>query len=157
MGVYTAVGRVGRQAEVRQTQGGHAVAGFPVAVDVGFGQNKSTLWLDCSIWGKRAEGGLIQYLVKGQEVFVSGEIGTREFQKKDGSPGFAVTLKVSEINLVGGQGGQQQSSQQPNYGGYQQAKSNYAQQQNQPPQGGQQNYGAPAPGSFDDFNDEIPF
>lgn len=164
MGVYSAVGRVGRNAEVRHTQGGHSVAGFPVAVDVGFGQNKTTLWLDASLWGKRAEGGLIQYLTKGQEVFVSGEIGTREFQKRDGSPGFAVTLKVAEIDLVGGQGNQgQQPQQNPQYqqqaqGGFQQAQASYAQQQGQQSINPQQSsYGAPNPGSFDDFNDEIPF
>ncbi len=150
-GVYAAVGRIGRDAEVRQTGNGHSVAGFPVAVDVGFGDNKTTLWLDASLWGKRAEGGLVQYLTKGQQVFVQGEIGTREFQKRDGTPGFAVTLKLAEIDLVGGpsqQGGQQrqQSAQQPNY---QQAQAQYAQQQAAPqPQGG---------GGGDDFRDEIPF
>src|SRR5690606_35788309 len=113
-GIYSALGRIGRNAEVRQTQNGTSVAGFPVAVDVGFGDNKTTLWLDCSLWGKRAESGLIQHLAKGQQVHVIGEIGTRTFQKNDGSPGFAVTLKVSEIDLAGG--GQQQNAQQQ--GGY---------------------------------------
>lgn len=114
-GVYSAVGRIGRDAEQRYTQSGTAVAGFPVAVDVGFGDNKQTLWLDCSLWGKRAEGGLIQYLTKGQQVHVVGEIGTREFQKRDGTAGFAVTLKIVEIDLAGGGGQQapQQSFQQP--------------------------------------------
>ncbi|MDX1465568.1 MAG: single-stranded DNA-binding protein [Halomonas sp.] len=150
-GVYAAVGRIGRDAEVRHTPNGNAVAGFPVAVDVGFGDRKETLWLDASLWGKRAEGGLTQHLMKGQQVFVQGEIGTREFQKRDGTPGFAVTLKVSEIDLVGGQPqGQPQQrqapAQQPNY---QQAQANYAQQQTAP-------QSAP-PGGFDDFDDEIPF
>jgi single-strand DNA-binding protein len=152
-GVYAAVGRIGRDAEVRQTGNGHSVAGFPVAVDVGFGDNKTTLWLDASLWGKRAEGGLVQYLVKGQQVFVQGEIGTREFQKRDGTPGFAVTLKLAEIDLVGGpsqQGGQQrQAPQQQNY-----------QQQSPGQQGaalyGGQQQGPGAPGGSD-FDDEIPF
>ena len=153
-GMYTAVGRIGRDAENRHTQNGTAVAGFPLAVDVGFGDNKQTLWLDSSLWGKRAEGGLVQYLVKGQQVYVAGEIGTREYQKRDGTPGFAVTLKIAELDLVGGQGGQQpQQSQQPNYGGYQQAQANYAQQQGQPPQNQPQGPG----GGFSDFDDSIPF
>lgn len=172
MGVYTAVARIGRAAEVRQTGNGTSVAGFPAAVDVGFGDNKQTLWLDCSLWGKRAQGGLIQYLVKGQEVFVSGEIGTRQFTRGDGSPGFAVTLKVAEIDLVGGKGkggsgspqgyGNQQGQSQQNYGGQQ--NGGYTQQQNQRPPQNQQaqnqqnsNYGAPDPGAYDDFDDEIPF
>lgn len=174
MGVYATVARIGRNAEVRQTGNGTSVAGFPAAVDVGFGDHKQTLWLDCSLWGKRAEGGLIQYLTKGQEVFVSGEIGTREFQKRDGSPGFAVTLKVAEIDLVGGKT-QSQGGQQGGYAGGQ-PQQGYGQQNGMPPghtngqtQGGPQqqtmnqgqqqggNYGAPDPGRFDDFDDEIPF
>lgn len=173
MGVYATVARIGRNAEVRKTGNGTSVAGFAAAVDVGFGEHKQTLWLDCSLWGKRAEGGLIQYLVKGQQVFVSGEIGTRQFNKGDGSQGFAVTLKIAEIDLVGGKGqngggqaqgyGNQQSQTNQSYGGHQgnQTPQNngYPNQQNQrPPQNTQQNnYGAPDPGTYDDFDDEIPF
>ena len=51
-------GRLGKDAEVRQTQNS-TVAGFSVAVDVGYGDRKQTFWFDCSIWGKRAESGLI--------------------------------------------------------------------------------------------------
>ena len=144
-GIYSALGRIGRDAEQRQTQGGTAVAGFPVAVDVGFGDNKTTLWLDASIWGKRAESGLIQYLVKGQQVWVAGEIGTREYQKRDGTQGFAVTLKVQEISLAGSPQGQQQPRQQPQQN-YQQAQAQHAQQQ-----------GAPAGAGGGDFDDSIPF
>jgi len=143
MNQFFGVGRIGRDAEVRQTGNGTAVAGFPVAVDVGFGENKQTLWLDAALFGKRAEGGLVQYLRKGQQVAVVGEIGTREYQKRDGSAGFAVTLRLSEIDLVGGQPQQQAPQQQT----YQHAQAQYAQQQAQEPQ----------PGAHQDFDDRIPF
>ena len=48
-------GRTGKPAELRRTQNGDAVLSFSVAVDDGFGQNKKTLWFDCSVWGKRGE------------------------------------------------------------------------------------------------------
>lgn len=182
-GIYSALGRIGRNAEVRQTGSGTSVAGFPVAVDVGYGDNKTTLWLDASIWGKRAESALTQYLVKGQQVWVAGEIGTREFQKRDGSPGFAVTLKVQEVSLAGSPQGQQQNSygqpqqntpqqgggygqpqggpppqqQAPQQGGYGAPQGGQQQTQQQPPNQGQGSYGAPNPGNFDDFDDSIPF
>ena len=147
-GIYSALGRIGRDAEQRQTQGGTTVAGFPVAVDVGFGDNKTTLWLDASIWGKRAESGLIQYLVKGQQVWVAGEIGTREYQKRDGTQGFAVTLKVQEIDLAGSPQGQQQPRQQP-------APQQSPGQQGAALYGGQQQ--APAGGGVMDDDSSIPF
>lgn len=174
MGVYATIGRLGRDAETRFTQGGTPVANFAMAVDVGFGDNKSTLWLDCSLWGKRAEGGVVQYLTKGQQVYVTGEIGTREYKKGNGEPGFAVTLRVDDLKLAGQasqQGGQNQTPQQGHsnqpQGGYtnnQQGgnpQQNQNPQQNRPPQGRQNapqsNYGAPDPGNFEDFDDEIPF
>lgn len=154
MNVFNGIGRVGRNAEVRHTANGTAVAGFPVAVDVGYGDNKSTLWLDCALFGKRAESGLVQYLTKGQQVGVTGELGTRQFQKNDGTQGFAVTLRLNDVTLAGSQqGGQapQQNYQQPQQPPQQQRP---PQQPAPQPQG---QYGAPAPGSFDDFDDEIPF
>src|SRR5690554_374304 len=154
-GIYSALGRIGRDAEQRQTQNGTAVAGWPLAVDVGFGDNKQTLWLDCSLWGKRAESGLVPLLTKGRQVWVCGELATREFQKRDGTPGFAVTLKVSEITLAS-DGGQQQQRQQPQQAPqqqtYQHAQAQYAQQQAQVPP--HQQGGPHDPGAFDD---EIPF
>ena len=89
-------GRLGKDAEVRQTQGG-AVAGFSVATDVGFGDRKQTLWFDCSIWGKRAESGLIQYLTKGQQVAISGELSEREHEGK-----VYKQIRVDDIDLMGG-------------------------------------------------------
>ena len=38
--VFTFVGRLGQDAELRYTQGGKAVASFSCAVNVGFGENK---------------------------------------------------------------------------------------------------------------------
>ncbi|MGJ8525215.1 Single-stranded DNA-binding protein [Halomonadaceae bacterium LMG 33818] len=143
---FSDTGRIGRDAEVRHTPGGIAVANFPVAIDSGYGQNKKTVWLECALFGKRAEGSLIQHLTKGTQVHVVGEIGQREFQKQDGTPAFRITLNVSDLRLIGGQ----QSNQQT---GYQQQQP----QQNQARQQYQQPNGSSTPNSFDDFDDEIPF
>ena len=41
-------GNIGKDATVRTTQNGDKITGWPVAVEDGFGQNKRTLWFDCS-------------------------------------------------------------------------------------------------------------
>lgn len=92
MNVCTFKGRIGRDAETRHTQSGKAVTTFPLAVDVGWGENKSTLWLDCKIWGDRGEK-LAAHLVKGTSPTVSGELGTREHEGKT-----YVTLNVREVD-----------------------------------------------------------
>ena len=61
--------RLGRDAELRTTQSGNQVLGFAGAYDVGFGDNKKTQWIDCSLWGDRAVK-LQQYMKKGSQVVI---------------------------------------------------------------------------------------
>ena len=98
--VFSFTGALGRDSELRQA-GGSAVLNFAVANSVGFGDKKITMWIDCGLWGKRGET-LAQFLKKGQSVFVSGELTTREYQAKDGSgTKTALSLNVNTIDLVG--------------------------------------------------------
>ena len=69
----TIVGRLGRDPEMRYTPQGKPVTNFSVAVDDGFGENKSTLWFRVSAWDKNAEN-CNQYLHKGSKVLVSGRL-----------------------------------------------------------------------------------
>jgi single-strand DNA-binding protein len=102
MNVFTATANLGRDVEVRHTQGGAAVATFPIAVTSGYGDNKKTTWVRCALFGKRAEGGLIQYLTKGTQVAVSGEISLNEFQGQDGQTRTSLELRVNDLDLIGG-------------------------------------------------------
>jgi single-strand DNA-binding protein len=164
MSNFKDIGRIGRDAEVRQTNNGTSVANFPVAVDVGYGDNKATLWLDCSMFGKRAEGGLVQYLVKGAQVMVEGDINLRQYTKGDGTGGAAVTLNVQDLKLAGGQPqGQQQPAQQQQQQQQPQQAANQTQRQPTQQQNNQQRSQAHPSGSggypetVDDFDDSIPF
>ena len=155
MNVFTASGNIGRDAEVRNA-GGTSVAGFSLAVKSGYGDKAQTVWVDCSLWGKQAESGLVQYLKKGQFVVVTGELGTREHEGKT-----YITLRVNNVTLGGKQDAQKSvQGQQAQQQGYQQQpqqrqqQNSYAQasggmqrpQQMQQPQGG-----------YQDFDDTIPF
>lgn len=92
----TFIGRVGKDAVTRFTGAGKPVTGWSLAVDTGYGENKQTTWLDCTLWGERGEK-VAQYITKGSQLGVSGEIGTREHEGKT-----YVTLRVNEVSLVGG-------------------------------------------------------
>lgn len=50
--VFSFTGRLGRDAEVRSTPSGQTVLSVAVANDVGYGENKKTLWIRVSVWGK---------------------------------------------------------------------------------------------------------
>jgi len=73
----TVAGRLGRDAEYKQTQQGQEVCSFAVAADVGFGDRKQTYWVDVSRWGKGAKG-LSEILRKGSAVAVTGELTLHE-------------------------------------------------------------------------------
>ena len=90
--VYTFSGNIGRDAEVGATKGGTSVCRFSVAVSSGFGDKEVTTWVECSIFGKRAEGKLPQYLKKGSVVVVSGEPTLDKWVGKDGTE--RTSLKV---------------------------------------------------------------
>lgn len=152
MNLFSFTGNLGRDAEVKQTTGG-SVCAFSVAVTTGYGDKKQTVWVSCSLWGKRAEGPLPQYLVKGQKVAINGELSTREHEGKT-----YIQIRVNQIDLTGRNDNQapqqQQAPAQP-----QPVQQPPAQQQNQqgfhnPPQGQQ----APQqPPSFDSFDDDLPY
>lgn len=101
MNVWTFTGRLGADGELRTTQSGEKVLGFRVANDVGFGERKTTQWVDCSIWGRRAES-LAPHLTKGKGVVVSGEVTLREYEKRDGTRGAQMSVRVAEIDFMGG-------------------------------------------------------
>ena len=96
MNVWTIAGNLGKDAETRYTQSWKSVTCFSVAVEVRYGGEKTTMWVDCSLWGERGEK-LAEYLLKGVKVCVSGQAGTREHNGKA-----YATLTVREVTLMGG-------------------------------------------------------
>ena len=130
-------GRVGQDSVLRYTQNQTAVAGFSMAVDVGWGERKTTLWLKVSVWGKRGES-LSEYIRKGDMISICGEISLEQWDS-NGKAGANVCVNASDVTLCGG--GQQDQ------GGYQQAP-------------GQQAATPATPAAQPDlgeFEDDIPF
>jgi single-strand DNA-binding protein len=111
--VFSFTGTVGRDAEVRYIQSGSAILSVTVANNIGFGDKQQTLWIRVNLWGKRAEGQLKDYLKKGQQVFVSGELTQNEYQAKDGTTKTSLELNANIIDLIGKKSDGQSAQQQP--------------------------------------------
>ena len=107
--VFSCTATVGRDAEVRYLQSGAAILTVTVANNVGFGDKQKTNWIRVNVWGKKAESKLIDFLKKGQQVFVSGELTVNEYQAKDGTTKSNLEINASIIDLIGNkkEGGQQ--------------------------------------------------
>ena len=99
MNILIATGNLGKDAVLRNTQSG-AVSNFSVAMKAGYGQNEQTVWVKCSMWGKRAES-LNQYLVKGQTVAISGEASLRSWTTKEGEVKTDLECRINELTLIG--------------------------------------------------------
>jgi len=99
--VFSSVLTLGRDAEVRYTTGGTAVLNATGACNIGYGERQQTLWIVCSLFGKRAEGELVNYCKKGQKIFVSGELTMREYDAKDGTRKTVLDLNCSVLELCG--------------------------------------------------------
>lgn len=142
--VFSFTGTVGRDAEVRVTPSGQSVLNVIVANNVGFGDRQKTLWIRLVLWGKRAEGQLQNYLKKGQQVFVSGELTQSEYQANDGTTRTSLELNVQVIDLIGKRNDQGMGQPAP--------QQNYQQAAPAPAAAPQSNGTA----TLDDF-DDVPF
>ena len=79
-----------------QLNNGDTVLKFTVAVDDRAGKEKTTIFFDASLFGKRGEA-LQQYLIKGTSVTVSGDLSKREHDGKT-----YLTIRVNDVTLQGG-------------------------------------------------------
>ncbi len=67
----------------------------------GYGEKATTTWLNCNLWGKRAEI-LAPMLLKGTQIGVTGEISQRQYKAKDGTEKSSLECRVSDVTLLGG-------------------------------------------------------
>jgi len=103
------VGNLGRDAELRYTPGGAAVATLNMATtevwnDKGGQRHEKTEWHRVVLWGKTAES-LSEYLTKGKQIYVEGRLQTRQWDDKDGNKRYTTEIRSDRVVLLGGGGG----------------------------------------------------
>ena len=103
MNLLTAIGNIAKDAELRFTPKGDAIASFSFALNSGFGDKQITTWLNCSVWGKRAET-LAPMLLKGTKIGISGELTNRPYTAKDGTEKTSLDVRVNDVTLLGSKG-----------------------------------------------------
>jgi len=112
LNVVAITGRLTRDAELKYTNGGMAIAKFSIAVNRR--TKKGDQWVedasffDCSYFGKGAEA-VNQYLNKGTQVAINAELRQNRWEQ-DGQNKSRVELAVNSLMLLGSpQGAQNQS------------------------------------------------
>lgn len=106
--------RLGRDAEVRYSPDGTPVAAFSAAYNHGrkVDGEQPTQWIDCTLWGTRAEK-LADYLKMGTQIEIIGEPCVETFEKRDGSPGWKLAVRIDDLQFAGSREGGEQRQAAP--------------------------------------------
>lgn len=102
VGLFT----LGRDAELRTTNGGDQVASMALAYNYGRkgadGKTPSQ-WVDAALWGDRAAK-LIEYLTKGTQFYMQiDDLHVETYPKNDGSQGVKLVGRVGSVEFTRGQ------------------------------------------------------
>ena len=93
------IGRMVKDIELRTTQGGKTVGTFTVAVDDGYGDKKTTDFINCVAWEKTAEF-IHNHFGKGRMIVLVGKIKTRSYEA-NGEKRYVTEVFVSEVDFAG--------------------------------------------------------
>ena len=143
------IGRLGKDPETRYMTSGEAVTNCTLATsenwkDKSGEKQEKTEWHNLVFYRRLAEiAG--EYLKKGSQIFVEGKLQTRKWQDKEGKDRYTTEIVVNEMTMLGGK----------STGG------SFEVVENKPATasaGAAPAKAAPAAkGSFDNFDDDIPF
>lgn len=142
------VGNLGKDPEVRYSQGGDAMCNFSLATteswkDKASGERKElTEWHRVSFFGKLAEiAG--QYLKKGSQVYIEGSLRTRKWTDKEGNERYTTEVRGDELKMLGARPQGQGDSGASDYPSQLDSQGAPPAHKHKP--------------SFDDLGDDIPF
>ena len=102
----TLIGNLGRDAEIRNTNGGTQVATLRLAT-TDRQKSASGEWTDHTEWHSvvcfdKLANLMERFGKKGKQLYVEGRIQTREYTDKDGQKRWSTEIIAGEIRLLGG-------------------------------------------------------
>ncbi|MBU1359646.1 MAG: single-stranded DNA-binding protein [Gammaproteobacteria bacterium] len=155
------VGNLGRDPETRTFPSGDQVCNATLATTDKWKDKQSGEMREATEWHRLVFNGRLaeiaaQYLRKGSQIYVEGQIRTRKYNDKDGVEKYATDIRVDQMQMLGsrqGQGGP--SGEDSGYG----APSSRPAAPASRPAASRPPASAPAKSSsgFDDMDDDIPF
>jgi single-strand DNA-binding protein len=100
----TLLGHCGKDADIRYTSGGSAVANFTLATnrrwkDKQSGEFKEEVdWHSIVMWNAESVG---QHITKGKAVYIEGRLQTRKWEDKEGNARYSTEVVVENLILLG--------------------------------------------------------
>src|SRR5215217_8207760 len=98
------VGYLGRDPEIRYSAQGTAICDFSVATterrkDKAGDLQEVTTWFRVSLFGRQAEIAS-QYLSKGRQVYIEGQLSQREWTDKEGAARTSLEVRGTDIQFL---------------------------------------------------------
>lgn len=92
-------GNLGRDPEAKYTDSGKFICEFSLAVQAGWGDNKTTEWYKCTAWEKLGEV-LNEHLKKGSKVQVQGDFKQTFWKSKEGEACGEIQVTVKDFQFL---------------------------------------------------------
>ena len=110
------VGNLGKDCIVKEVNGKHVI-NFSVAhterfKDAQGNQKERTTWVECAYWTDKTA--VAQYLTKGKIVYAEGSPEAEAYTNKEGVAACTLRMRVQNIQLLGGSGGDSQGANSGN-------------------------------------------
>lgn len=115
MNKFFGIGRLGKDPDIRYTQGEQpmAVARYTLCIDRrGKGEEKKADFISCVAFGKAAEFAE-RYLHKGSKIAVEGHIQTGSYKKQDGTTVYTTDVVIDNQEFAESKDGEQKPQQKP--------------------------------------------
>lgn len=98
------IGRLGQEPEIKVTPGGHFVMSLSLATTEKFtdkqgNKQERTEWHKVVLWNNIAEV-VEKFCKKGSQLYVEGQLQTREWQDKDGNKRYTTEIQGRQIQLL---------------------------------------------------------
>lgn len=108
------IGHLGKDGVVNNVNGKNVI-NFTVAHsekyrDAQGVQKDKTLWVDCAYWTEKTA--IAPYLKKGTQVYAEGVPDIKTYTTTDGRQGSTLSLRILNVQLLGGRGGEGQGGEQ---------------------------------------------
>ena len=107
----TTIGRITKNVELKTGEkSGCKYVNFNLAVNDGFGEQKTVLYFECTVFGQDAERLIKAKAQKGSMIQVTGKLGVSEFTRSNGDPGYSLKLTVLAWNYIPMSSGQKETN-----------------------------------------------
>lgn len=98
MNKFIGIGRLTKDAELRFSQTGTAIANSSIAIEDGFGDKKKTFFFNLVVIGKFAET-FAEWTFKGQRIAIEGKLQQRDYEK-DGRKLYITEIVTQNVEFL---------------------------------------------------------